>query len=280
MAGFTKLFSDIIDSTIWREDLSTKVVWITMLAKADKHGTVRSSIPGLADAARVSLQDCQAALQKFLSPDEWSRTKDFEGKRIMETDGGWILLNYAKYRKIQDEDETRIATAERVRKFRENHRVTNVTDVTPSNAIAEAETEAETKKKKPSRVVKPKSAQQTIPENLVPVVEFLTSNWPGVSYGNGSDRRTVTSYSSADLWAKVQSLGEKFGKVPGAILFCGVPYLRRLLKDAEDSGKVKFAKDMSNFWGVKDGNRMWEDVYNQGLSDFNKFKGASYDVQS
>jgi hypothetical protein len=123
-----------------------------------------------------------------------------------------------------------------------------------------------------------KDEHEPIPNNLLHVVSFLTSNWPKVSYGNRDDKRTVTSYSNEDLWAKVQSLAMKFGKIPGAILFCGVPYLRRMMKDAEDSGKFKYAKDMSNFWGVKDGNRSWEDVYNQGLADFNKFKGEEANV--
>ena len=162
MPGFTKLFSTIVDSTIWREDLHVKVVWVTMLAKADKNGMVAMSLPGLADAARVTLEQCKDALSRFMCPDEYSRTKDFEGRRVMETDGGWILLNYLKYRKAQDEDETRIATAERVRRFRERHSVTQtvtqVTDVTPSNAIAEAEAEAEAedihKPPRPKRVPK------------------------------------------------------------------------------------------------------------------------------
>ena len=159
MPGFTKLFSSIVDSTIWREDPCTKVVWVTMLAKADKIGYVCSSLPGLADAARVSLEECKHALALFLAPDEYSRTKDFEGRRIMEVDGGWVLLNYLKYRKTQDEDEVRIATAERVRKHRAkfaqdkggdgvtdvtlgNTLGQGVTPVTPGNAIAEAEAEA------------------------------------------------------------------------------------------------------------------------------------------
>ena len=132
MQGFTKLFSSIVDSTIWREDPYTKVVWITMLAKADRNGIVSCSLPGLADAARVTLKQCQDALVVFLSPDEFSRTKDFEGRRIMEVDGGWVLLNYMKFRAIQNEDEVRIATAERVRrhraKFASQSDVTDVTD--------------------------------------------------------------------------------------------------------------------------------------------------------
>lgn len=52
MSGYTKLFSSIIDSTIWRESKETKIVWITMLAKADRYGVVEASLPGLADAAK------------------------------------------------------------------------------------------------------------------------------------------------------------------------------------------------------------------------------------
>jgi hypothetical protein len=203
MTGFTKLFADIIDSTIWREDLSTKVVWITMLAKADKNGIVRSSVPGLADAARVSLPQCQDALQKFLSPDEWSRTKDHDGKRIMETDGGWILLNYQKYRKMRDEEETRIATAERVRKHREKHSVTNVTNVTPvtsGNAIAEAEAEAEAEATKIKALAPPapeKRKRQTKVQKMQGfsvdvrrVVNSLIDIWP--MQGTGGDHTSPT----------------------------------------------------------------------------------------
>jgi hypothetical protein len=48
VTGYTKLFSSIVSSTLWREPAATKVVWITMLALADRHGEVEASIPGLA----------------------------------------------------------------------------------------------------------------------------------------------------------------------------------------------------------------------------------------
>ena len=54
MAGYTKLFNSILMSTIWREDDKTRIVWITLLAMADKNGIAETSIPSLADAARVS----------------------------------------------------------------------------------------------------------------------------------------------------------------------------------------------------------------------------------
>ena len=101
--SFTKLFSSITESTVWCEPLATRVVWITMLAMADRKGRVFASIPGLANRARVGLEETEAALARFLSPDRYSRTPDHEGRRIEPIDGGWRLLNYEKYRETRDD---------------------------------------------------------------------------------------------------------------------------------------------------------------------------------
>ena len=148
VAGFTKLFSTIVDSTVWREEMHVKVVWITMLAKANRNGDVLASVPGLADAARVSLDQCVEALARLSAPDTWSRTKEHEGRRIVEVDGGWRLLNYPKYRELRDADERRIQTREAVRRYRAKEKANPITVSTskhgkPRKAQAEAEAEAE-----------------------------------------------------------------------------------------------------------------------------------------
>lgn len=135
---FTKLFSSITESTIWVEDNETRIVWIAMLAMADRKGRVWGSIPGLANRARVSVDGCRKAIQTFLSPDPDSRTKEEEGRRIREIDGGWQLINYLKYREIRDQESVREQTAKRVAA----HRKRNVTRVTRGNTNEEAEAEA------------------------------------------------------------------------------------------------------------------------------------------
>ena len=90
-----------------------------MLALADQHGEVQGSIPGLAHIAGVSLEGCKRALEKFQSPDPYSRTKDHEGRRVEEIDGGWSLLNYAKYRKMSSKDDQMQKSAERSKRYRE-----------------------------------------------------------------------------------------------------------------------------------------------------------------
>lgn len=111
--SFTKLFSTITESTVWCEPDRTRLVWITMLAMADAQGRVWGSVPGLANRARVPVEDCREAIDCFLSPDRDSRTKEFEGRRIEPIDGGWRLLNYLKYRERRDAESVR----ERKRKW-------------------------------------------------------------------------------------------------------------------------------------------------------------------
>ncbi len=96
--GFSKLFSSILTSTIWGEDHATVRVWIAMLASSDADGVVEGSIPGFARVACVTPDEMRKALAVLLAPDPDSRTKDHEGRRIETIDGGWLILNYVKYR--------------------------------------------------------------------------------------------------------------------------------------------------------------------------------------
>jgi hypothetical protein len=107
MTGYTKLFGSIIASTIWRESKETKIVWITMLAMAKKDGIVEASIPGLAVLAGVTTQECERAINTLLSPDPYSRSKEHEGRRIATVEGGWHILNHAKYRAKMGADQRR-----------------------------------------------------------------------------------------------------------------------------------------------------------------------------
>ena len=118
MSGYTKLFSSIVHSTIWREPDHVRIVWITMLAIADRHGEVEASVPGLADLSRVSLEQCQDALRVLSSPDKFSRNQDYDGKRIVEILGGWALLNHDLYRTKLNDEEQREKDRERKARYR------------------------------------------------------------------------------------------------------------------------------------------------------------------
>jgi hypothetical protein len=158
MNGFTKLFNQILDSTIWREDDRTRILWITMLAMADRDGIVRSSVPGLADRARISIEDCEAGLERFQQADKYSTSQDDEGRRIRLVDGGWLLINHSKYRVLMSAEDQREKA--RIRKQNQRARVKQrdtSRSVTPGHECHDiAEAEADTNKN-PSSELNPSS---------------------------------------------------------------------------------------------------------------------------
>lgn len=118
MTGYTKLAASILQSSIWSEDDRTRIVWITLLAMANQHGEVLASIPGVARMAGVPIADAEMALRRFLSPDPYSRTPDKEGRRLEAIEGGWVLVNHAKYRAAFSREDQKAKTAERVARHR------------------------------------------------------------------------------------------------------------------------------------------------------------------
>jgi hypothetical protein len=110
---------------------STRIVWITMLAMVDRLGNVHASVPGLAHRARVSVDECREALETLESPDPDSRTKAHDGRRIRAFEGGWELLNHAKYRAIQNEESVRQSKREHMQRKREEWKSNSTVDIPP-----------------------------------------------------------------------------------------------------------------------------------------------------
>lgn len=176
--SYTKLFSHIVTSSIWSEDDQTRILWITMLALADKHGEVMASVPGLSKVAGLSIEATEKGLEKFMSPDPYSRTPDEEGRRVQKIDGGWLIINYAKHRRKASVDEEREKNAERQRRFRERNKVASVNNgespevttesrfsngavtVQTDNAEAEAEAEPSPKRRRGVKML----SEESVPD--------------------------------------------------------------------------------------------------------------------
>ncbi len=132
LSGYTKLFNSILASTIWREPNEIRLVWITLLAMADKDGIAEGSVPGIADFARIPVEATRMALERLSQPDEDSRSQEYEGRRIERVPGGWMILNAGKYRDIVSRANAREKTRLRVEKHRANSGCN--ASVTPCNA--------------------------------------------------------------------------------------------------------------------------------------------------
>jgi hypothetical protein len=201
--GYTKLFNEIIMSTVWREPNHVRLLWITMLALKDRWHVVNASLPGLADSARITLEECQEALKVLSSPDPFSRTKDDEGRRIRECDGGWIILNGEKYRNKMSLDERREYNRIKQREYRERKAknskdvkscVQNGTECTHTDI----DTQAEALKDNPASGEAPPKGKSNrfIPPTIEQVREYCNERM------NGVDPQSFIDHYTANGWMR------------------------------------------------------------------------------
>lgn len=132
---YAKLFQDILNSSLWEEDSDTRIVWITLLAMADKDGMVRATARAVARQAIIEPGITDRALEKFQRPDPLSRNPDNEGRRIERVPGGYLILNFAAYAKLASRADQREKTRERVERHRERKKERCNAPVTPCNGV-------------------------------------------------------------------------------------------------------------------------------------------------
>ena len=116
---YNKLYTKILDSSIWLEPNPTRIVWITFLAAMDEDGFAQfSSVRNLANRAMVTPEEAEAAVATLEAPDAESASKDHEGRRIERVPGGWMILNAGLYRDIVTRTEKLRLNRERVARHR------------------------------------------------------------------------------------------------------------------------------------------------------------------
>lgn len=193
--GYTKLHSTILDSSVWLEPAHVRLVWITMLAMADQHGVVHASVGGLAHRARVSKEEANDSIARFLGPDPDSRDRT-TGERIEEVPGGWLVLNHANYRDKQTREQA--LTAERVARHRAKNKTVTDRYVTPGNGPLlmpmpmESASAAASVPSEPQKKVKPKA---DVVEEVLATPEFQRF-WSAYDLKKGRDE-------AAKSWGKI-----------------------------------------------------------------------------
>lgn len=132
MSGYVKIYSSILNSSVWSEPPATRCVWLTMLASCDADGKVETSFQGLCRAANVTPDECRLAVKALEAPDLDSKSPEWGGRRIEKVEGGWQILNYVKYRELRSPNQ--VATAERQARFRARQEAEDAErDVTEGN---------------------------------------------------------------------------------------------------------------------------------------------------
>jgi len=105
--SYAKLYSTITESSLWSEPCEVRVLFMSMLARADATGYVEAAVPGLARIANLTVKQTEDALAVLMSPDPYSKSQVEEGRRIVKVERGWMLVNYEDYRNRRDEEARR-----------------------------------------------------------------------------------------------------------------------------------------------------------------------------
>ena len=101
MNTWTPLWSKIVDSSLWTEDLHVRVLFTTMLALKDRDHIVRYNAFGLARRSNMTEELVLDALSILSSPDtKRSEPQEHDGRRIEKVEGGWKVLNGEVYRQM------------------------------------------------------------------------------------------------------------------------------------------------------------------------------------
>ena len=103
--SYAKLFGTITDSSLWSATKDARILFVSMLARADATGFVEAALPGLARMANLTLPETEAALAVLMASDPYSKSTDHDGRRVVAVPRGWCLVTYMEYRERRDEEE-------------------------------------------------------------------------------------------------------------------------------------------------------------------------------
>lgn len=128
----------MLDSTIWTDSDATRIFITALLMARPKqlleeahqievrtlnrtgfvvppgwYGFIEAAGPGIVRRAGMEEEAGLAALERLGCPEMESRSSTFDGRRLVRIDGGYLALNFQKYR---DKDHTAAIRARRHRK--------------------------------------------------------------------------------------------------------------------------------------------------------------------
>jgi len=198
---YNKLFTKILDSTIWLEPDATRLVWITFIAAMDEDGFVAlSSVGNVAARARVSLEAAEAAVRSLEAPDAIDSAQENEGRRIERVPSGWMVINSSKYRDIIRRATAREHTRQRVAKFRERNATVTQGNEKVTSSVAVAVSKAEEKKKSARRLATPLPLDFKISERVKAWAEEkgFTDLEPDLEFFTGRMKANGKTYADWD----------------------------------------------------------------------------------
>jgi hypothetical protein len=117
--SFAPIFTSMLDSSIWQEPYTVRLVWIAMLPLKEADHVVRYNAFQIARRANMTEQEVIDALKVLESPDTRRiEPQPYEGRRIQRVPDGWLILNGQKFEDLMRTLSTRAYNARKQREYR------------------------------------------------------------------------------------------------------------------------------------------------------------------
>lgn len=125
--AYGKIFESLYTGSMVGAGLNVFATWAYVIANAKPPGTIELNPRIMATIFGCSQEEVKAAIDYLCSPDESSRTPDFDGRRLIP-EGSFLysVPTWAKYNQLRNEVERRAANREAQRRWREKHRNADV----------------------------------------------------------------------------------------------------------------------------------------------------------
>lgn len=103
-ANYIPVFNEVVDSSLWKEPLHVRVVFVTLLALKDWDHVVRMALHKIANKAQVGDALFLDAMKVLQEPDRLTTIpQEDEGRRIRKVEDGWFIINGDFYQKKMQE---------------------------------------------------------------------------------------------------------------------------------------------------------------------------------
>lgn len=148
---FAKVFRTLFYGSLTGQS-DAQLVFICLLTHCYRDGTVE--LPPNIIAALTGLPEdrVQAAIKVLEAPDERSRSKGQDGRRLEPLSfARWNVVNYLHYRAIRDQDDRKEQNRQAKQRQRQSAKVSRASSMSAhADVDAEGEADAEAKKERPT----------------------------------------------------------------------------------------------------------------------------------
>lgn len=233
MPEYTVFSRRILTGTISDLPYPARLAWTAILFEAERlRGRVKLPVRDLAKMASITTAEAADALRRFREPDEFSSSKEHEGRRLLPIDGEedwYTVVTWEKHEKERQAFFNRL----RQQRFREKQRaqdddVTDDEKVTPSNEASQNVTKESEPEPKINLPLENRAmpVQQNDVGLILVALEALDGFTPPTG---GRAAKWAAEYGAAWICAVVEDVGASLdGKTAN--------YLQSVLRDRKARG--------------------------------------------